>query len=146
MCFDLTVLVLSTIGLVFAPGRNRSGLYNLLIRDGLVYFIVAFSSNAVAVILILLNLNPIMNVIAAVPAAAVSSTVACRSFVRLSTYSHSAVVHNASSQRSRANSTKDPKTLTANVKDRSVVGLRSEPFAVGGRSEGVHVQMETFVR
>lgn len=173
MSFDLIVLVLSTIGLVFAPGRNRSGLYNLLVRDGLVFFIgeslrlgapakhlmtkthnpsyplVAFTSNTVAVVLILLNLNPIMNIIASVPAAAVSCTVACRSFVRLSTYSHSTVVH-GSVGRSRAGShsqsgskmrTKDRNNTTNNAN-----AIKSEPFAVGGRNnEGVHVQMETFV-
>ncbi|KAG8969622.1 hypothetical protein FRB90_010722 [Tulasnella sp. 427] len=147
MSFDLIVLVLSTVGLVFAPGRNRSGLYNLLVRDGLVFFIVAFTSNAVAVVLVLLDLNPVMNVIASVPAAAVSCTVACRSFVRLSTYSHSTVVH-TSVQRSRAGSHSQSGTKMKTSKDRNNTAgqIRSEPFAVGGRNnEGVHVQMETFV-
>lgn len=148
MAFDLIVLVLSTIGLVFAPGRNRSGLYNLLVRDGLVFFIVAFTSNTVAVVLILLNLNPIMNIIASVPAAAVSCTVACRSFVRLSTYSHSTVVH-SSVGRSRAGSHSQSGSKMR-TKDRNNTNnanaIKSEPFAVGGRNnEGVHVQMETFV-
>ena len=39
MAFDLIVLLLSTFGLVFAPGRTRSGLYTLLVQDGLVFFI-----------------------------------------------------------------------------------------------------------
>ncbi|KAG9032012.1 hypothetical protein FS837_002841 [Tulasnella sp. UAMH 9824] len=146
MSFDLIVLVLSTVGLVFAPGRNRSGLYNLLVRDGLVFFIVAFTSNAVAVVLVLLDLNPVMNVIASVPAAAVSATVACRSFVRLSTYSHSAVVH-TSVQRSHANShTGSGNKMRSKDRNGTSNAIRSEPFAVGGRGpNGVHVQMETFV-
>lgn len=103
--------------------------------------IVAFGSNTVAVVLVLLNLNPIMNVIACVPAAAVSATVACRAFVRLSTYSHQTYVHNTTG-RSRAPSHSNSKVAS---KERTV-GLRSEPFAVGGRDQGgIHVQMDTFV-
>ncbi|KAG8897482.1 hypothetical protein FRB99_008123 [Tulasnella sp. 403] len=139
MSFDLIVLVLSTYGLLFAPGRSRSGLYTLLIKDGLVYFIVAFTSNTVAVILVLLDLNPVMNIIASVPAAAISATVACRSFVRLSTYSHTTYVHNTS--RSRANST----AKVSSAKGPTNIGVKSEPFAVGGRGgDGIHVQMDTF--
>jgi len=37
--------------------------------------------------MLLLNLNPVLNVIAAVPACMVTSTVACRAFVRLNMWS-----------------------------------------------------------
>ncbi|KAG8909586.1 hypothetical protein FRC00_009830, partial [Tulasnella sp. 408] len=87
-----------------------------------------------------------MNVIASVPAAAVSATVACRSFVRLSTYSHSAVVH-TSAHRSHANShTGSGSKMRSKDRNGTSNAIRSEPFAVGGRGpNGVHVQMETFV-
>ncbi|KAG8880724.1 hypothetical protein FRB98_004765 [Tulasnella sp. 332] len=84
MSFDLIVLVLSCWGLVRTSGR--SDLWTLLFKDGIVYFIVAFSANCCAAVLILLNLNPAMNIIMSVPAAVASAIVACRGFVRLSTW------------------------------------------------------------
>lgn len=109
MIFDFIVLVLSTIGLLRLPGRSGFGLWNLLLKDGVFFFLgelavlftalrtttprsllfsrtAAFTANLVDVIVILLNLNPVMNVIVSVPAAAVAATMACRSFVRLNTY------------------------------------------------------------
>ena len=84
MAYDLIVLVLSSIGLIRTSGR--SDLWALLFKDGIVFFIVAFTANCIATVLLLLNLNPVMNIIATVPAAVASTTVACRGFVRLSTW------------------------------------------------------------
>lgn len=55
MSFDLIVLVLTTVGLVLSPGR--SSLWQLLFRQGIVYFFVAFVSNLIAATFLLLNLN-----------------------------------------------------------------------------------------
>ena len=41
MCFDLVVLLLTAIKLAFF-GSQRSHLMNLLFRDGLIYFIIAY--------------------------------------------------------------------------------------------------------
>ncbi|KAG8994081.1 hypothetical protein FRB90_000538 [Tulasnella sp. 427] len=84
MGYDLLVLLVSSIGLIRTTGR--SDLWSLLFQDGIVYFIVAFSANCVATVFLLLDLNPAMNIMATVPAAVASSVVACRGFVRLSTW------------------------------------------------------------
>ncbi|KAJ8089230.1 hypothetical protein PM082_014478 [Marasmius tenuissimus] len=42
----------------------HSGLVKLIFRDGLAYFAVAFLSNLVAVIFALLDLNPIIDIMA----------------------------------------------------------------------------------
>lgn len=84
MAVDFTILVLTSIALYrFSYSGVRSGLWNLLFRDGLVYFLVTFSFNAVPAILNVLQLNNVMNVIATVPAATVASIAACRLVIRL---------------------------------------------------------------
>ena len=55
MLFDLTVLVLTTIGLLVSA--NRSSLWQLLFRQGIIYFLVAFIVNTLPVIFLVLNLN-----------------------------------------------------------------------------------------
>lgn len=55
MSFDLIVLTLTAVGLVLSPGR--SSLWQLLFRQGIVYFFVAFVSNLIAATFLLLNLN-----------------------------------------------------------------------------------------
>ena len=93
MCFDLVVLILTTVKLVF-PGGRRSALMKMLFRDGLIYFVIAyvlsrpggdteqatdgrsfsFVANLIATVFMLLNLNAIMSVIFNIPAA-IASTV-----------------------------------------------------------------------
>ncbi|CCM02831.1 uncharacterized protein FIBRA_04943 [Fibroporia radiculosa] len=84
MAFDFVTLVFTLVALI--PKKSRSDLWTLLFRDGLVYFIVAFCFNALPAILNILNLNVMMNVIAAVPAAVISAMAACRAVVRLHEY------------------------------------------------------------
>ena len=55
MSFDLLVLLLTTIGLVMSPGR--SSLWQLLFRQGMIYFVIAFLANLISTIFLLLNLN-----------------------------------------------------------------------------------------
>ena len=55
MLLDLTVLVLTAIGLLMSPGR--SSLWHLLFRQGIIYFLVAFIANVVPTVFVLLNLN-----------------------------------------------------------------------------------------
>jgi len=96
MSFDLVVLVLTTIGLVRSPGR--SSLWQLLFRQGVIYFLIAFVANTVTVVFLLLNLNVIMSAIFSFPASTASSIAACRSFVSLTNfrpkgvYAHAAVI------------------------------------------------------
>ena len=84
MSFDLLVLIVSTIGLVRSPGRST--LWSLIFRQGIIYFFVAFVANSIPAIFLLLDLNPVMNIMFAIPAALASAIVACRSFVSLSEY------------------------------------------------------------
>jgi len=145
MIFDFLVLLLSTIGLLRVGGRSGSGgsgLWSLLIKDGLVFFIVAFGSNLVEVILLLLNFNPVMNVMASLPAASITATVACRLFVRLSTYSGPVIELRTSAHRlTRPNGTGTRKV--------GVVDQLRTAAAVGGpkhqTQSGVHVQMDTYI-
>jgi hypothetical protein len=51
--------------------------------------VVAFVANLAVVVLLLLDLNPIMNLMLTIPAIACTSTVACRCYVSLSTYTTS---------------------------------------------------------
>lgn len=55
MSLDLIVLVLTMVGLVISPGR--SSLWNLLFRQGVIYFLVAFVANVVPTVFLVLNLN-----------------------------------------------------------------------------------------
>ncbi|KZV92934.1 hypothetical protein EXIGLDRAFT_613689, partial [Exidia glandulosa HHB12029] len=45
MSFDAVVLVLSVVGLLGSTAR--SNIWNLLLKDGIIYFVVAFSANTV---------------------------------------------------------------------------------------------------
>ncbi|KAG9004461.1 hypothetical protein FRB94_002332 [Tulasnella sp. JGI-2019a] len=143
MTFDLIVLMLSCWGLIKTSGR--SDLWSLLFKDGIIYFIVAFSANCCAAVLILLNLNPAMNIIMSVPAAVASAIVACRGFVRLSNWSNREVYlpsHVQTGPNGR------PAMSAAGGKDNSftkppriatVTGL-STPAA----PQGVHISMEAY--
>ncbi|KAJ8507690.1 hypothetical protein ONZ45_g9972 [Pleurotus djamor] len=134
MSFDFLVLCLAAWKLAF-PGNiaPRSRLVNLIFHDGLIYFVVAFLANLIAVIFMKLNLNPVMSIIANVPAAIVSTIVACRAVRRLNNYTNKGP--------EVFQSTNNGTTLAfrsgAQTANRPKVDTKSN-------SEGVHVQMETF--
>ncbi|KIJ62162.1 hypothetical protein HYDPIDRAFT_176691 [Hydnomerulius pinastri MD-312] len=85
MIFDFTVLCLTGWKLAF-PASGRSKLIKLIFGDGLIYFLIAFLSNMLATIFMLLNLNAVMSIIANVPAAIASTIVACRVVRRLTNF------------------------------------------------------------
>ncbi|KAJ7904319.1 hypothetical protein B0H14DRAFT_2662270 [Mycena olivaceomarginata] len=95
MGFDFIILVATAVALM---GRHsaRTDLWRLLFTDGLCYFVVTFSMNCIPAVLNLLNLNSPMNVIATIPAAAVSSMAACRAVMRLLDYNSDIYVHSVS--------------------------------------------------
>lgn len=136
MCFDFTVLVLTAVKLAFpAKASQRSRLMTLIFGDGLIFFIVAFFANLIATVFMLLNLNPVMSIIANVPAAIASTVVACRAVRRLTNYTSPGAEVFSSTQAS---------TLAFSRRR-----LTSAPtFSVGDKSklDGVHVQMETFAQ
>ncbi|KAF8332752.1 uncharacterized protein EI90DRAFT_2917914 [Cantharellus anzutake] len=84
MSFDFVVMVASVVGLLYTGGR--SSLWILLFKQGVVYFVVAFTANLIPAVFLLLDLNPIMNIMFTIPAATATSIVACRSFVSLTDY------------------------------------------------------------
>ncbi|ESK92565.1 hypothetical protein Moror_4364 [Moniliophthora roreri MCA 2997] len=85
MGFDFAILCISAYKLGTAPGK-RSELVQLLWYDGLIYFVVAFLANMIALIFAILDLNPVMSVIANVPATTISMIAACRAVRRLSLF------------------------------------------------------------
>ncbi|KAF8843884.1 hypothetical protein BDN67DRAFT_896047 [Paxillus ammoniavirescens] len=87
MVFDFTVLSLTGWKLAF-PASGRSRLIKLVFGDGLIYFVIAFLSNLLATIFMLLNLNAVMSIIANVPAAIASTIVACRAVRRLTNFTN----------------------------------------------------------
>ncbi|KAG2118957.1 uncharacterized protein F5147DRAFT_757360 [Suillus discolor] len=84
MSFDFLILVMTLF--VLRKRFRHEDLSGLLRRDGLVYFLITSTCNTVPAVLAALNFNNEMNVIAMVPAAAVSAITACRVFIHLDAY------------------------------------------------------------
>ncbi|KAI9001230.1 hypothetical protein BD414DRAFT_452439 [Trametes punicea] len=82
MGFNLVLTVVHVIGLM--QRDHGATFWQMLFEDGLIFYLVAFSCNALPAILSVVNLNSIMNVIASVPAAVLTTMAACRSVTRLS--------------------------------------------------------------
>ncbi|KAH9934540.1 uncharacterized protein BXZ73DRAFT_45839 [Epithele typhae] len=129
MCFDLVILSVSMYKLVVSARTGRSQLMSLLFQDGLMYFFIAFLSNMLAVVFILLNLNAILSVIFNIPAAIFSTIVACRAVRRLNNFA-----------------TKGPEIFSSTGHS-----FRAAPTAgnvvaptKSDLHHGVHVQMQTF--
>ncbi|KAK1225104.1 hypothetical protein PQX77_011973 [Marasmius sp. AFHP31] len=140
MIFDLLVLSLTAWKLVLnAPSSRamgRSRLVVLIFGDGLIYFIIAFFANLLATIFMLLNLNPVMSIIANVPAAIATTIVACRAVRRLAKFTHSGPEMFSSTQAS---------TLAFRNTSKNSGFQRPKVTTTGmGQNEGVRVQMETF--
>ncbi|KAF9078712.1 hypothetical protein BDP27DRAFT_1206997 [Rhodocollybia butyracea] len=137
MCFDFTVLCLTAWKLVInAPSSKvmgRSKLVVLIFGDGLIYFFIAFLSNLIATTFMLLNLNAVMSIIANVPAAIASTIVACRAVRRLALFTSSGPELFASTQASTLAFRSNSKSTTQRPRLNTTL-----------KSEGVHVQMETF--
>ncbi|KAL1671466.1 hypothetical protein EV122DRAFT_295479 [Schizophyllum commune] len=56
IAFDFTVLIFTTVALTYKHSA-RTDLWKLLFQDGLVYFLLTFSSNCIPAVLNVLNLN-----------------------------------------------------------------------------------------
>ncbi|KAG8862238.1 hypothetical protein FRB96_001817 [Tulasnella sp. 330] len=140
MAFDFGVLVVTSVGLYRLPGRQVSGnhLWSMLFKDGLVFFLVAFTSNLIAVIFVLAELNPIMSIIATIPAASISTVVSCRLFIKLTTYNDGISSNHTTAGRTGA--AMISKTVRKTAAD-PFQGSRADILSNGG----VHVQMDTFV-
>ncbi|KIM46554.1 hypothetical protein M413DRAFT_318108 [Hebeloma cylindrosporum] len=138
MCFDFIVLLLNTYKLIGITSSGnlmgRARLTHMIFTDGLIFFILAFLSNLVTTVFLLLNLNPVMGIIFNVPGAVISTIVACRAVRRLSNFAcNGGEIYVASSSNNRPTSRGDEKAMPS-------FNFKSMP-----RSE-IHVQMETFTR
>ncbi|KAG8847112.1 hypothetical protein FRB91_000183 [Serendipita sp. 411] len=96
MFTDLVVLIVTLAGLSWSPGK--SGLWRMLWEQGIMFFIVAFIANLIPAVMLLVNLNPVINIMFSIPAIAATATCACRCFVGLSEYARkgddmSAAIH-----------------------------------------------------
>ncbi|CAE6449931.1 unnamed protein product [Rhizoctonia solani] len=137
MAFDLSVLVVSTAGLLRSGGWQGSDLWKLLFRDGIVYFLVAFVGNAVAAVFTILHLNAAMDIMFTVPAAVFSTIVACRAVRRLSEWAHQDVyIH------SRSRSIQKGAGANANKKEAQRPGIQitMETYTAEREDEFYHVE------
>ncbi|KAJ1307641.1 hypothetical protein OPQ81_001735 [Rhizoctonia solani] len=114
MAFDLLVLIVSVAGLTRAGHGRGSSLWNLLFKDGVAYFTVAFIGNLIAAIFAILHLNPAMDIMFTVPAAVFSAIVAMRCVRRLSDWAGKDVyVHSSSRTASSRQQTSGGKKMNA---------------------------------
>ncbi|KAJ7660370.1 hypothetical protein DFH06DRAFT_394432 [Mycena polygramma] len=139
MVFDFTVLCLTAYKLLFPTG-GKSRLMSLIFNDGLIYFVIAFLSSLLATIFMLLNLNPVMSIIANVPTAVASTIVACRAVRRLTNYNATGAQMFGGGATTAASSLKFNNTGTTSGTATSIL----RPTVLTKPSDGVHVQMETF--
>ncbi|KAK7692885.1 hypothetical protein QCA50_004520 [Cerrena zonata] len=101
MLLDFLVLLLAAWGVqsFHPPSNRRIPLARLLVRDGIVYFLLSFVANLIATVFMVLNRNPIMSVMANIPAAltcAIASTRAVRALIMSRVEYESAVFDNVS--------------------------------------------------
>jgi hypothetical protein len=68
--------------------RGNSGLWNMIWDQGVIYYLTAVSANLVPAVVLMIDLNPIMNIIFSIPAIALTATVSTRCFVTLSEYAN----------------------------------------------------------
>lgn len=135
MAFDFMVLTLTAWKLAFPKG-GRSRLVEMIFGDGLVYFLVAFLANMTATVFMLLNLNAVMSVIANVPAAVISTIVACRVVRRLNNFANQGPEVFTSSSPSTNNALR----FNSGTASRGPANVSVARSTAGG----VHVQMDTF--
>lgn len=134
MGFDFIILIFTAIALL-ARHSARTDLWKLLFQDGLVYFLVSFSTNCIPAVLNVLNLNTPMNVVATIPAATITSMAACRAVMRLldfncnDVYVHSVSAAMAGANTNNSNSAPVPTTrqsLTSHFKSQKMGLTRPE--------------------
>ncbi|THH18566.1 hypothetical protein EW146_g2440 [Bondarzewia mesenterica] len=98
MAFDFIIFSVACFKLFWDSNERGFNIWNLLFRDGLIFFFITFACNILPAVFDLLNLNPIMNVISTVPSGTMASVAACRVFIQADkarqddTYTHQAAV------------------------------------------------------
>lgn len=79
--FDAVVLATTTIGILRMNGTSRIG--EVLIRQGVLYFVFTLCANLAITILTLLDLSPTMSLMASVPQSAICVLCASRLYIQL---------------------------------------------------------------
>jgi len=79
-------MVVTMAGLSWS--RGNSGLWNMIWDQGVIYFATAVVANLVPAVVLMIDLNPVMNIIFSIPAIAMTATVSTRCFVTLSEYAN----------------------------------------------------------
>jgi len=131
ICFNLGVLVLTAWGLAFKFGKKRSSrVATLIFKDGLIFFIAAFLVDIIAVVFIVLDMNPIMLTLANVLPTTLSTIVACRAVRRLANLNRAEMgVSGRASETAHRVRPSEASMLSTGHK----------------MHDGVHIHMETFV-
>jgi len=79
--YDFIILVLTILGI--SKTLSMSEKWNVLYHQGIIYFVFTCMINVPAMIFFLLQLNPAMSAMFAMPASAISSILSCRAVVGL---------------------------------------------------------------
>ncbi|SNX84427.1 uncharacterized protein MEPE_03136 [Melanopsichium pennsylvanicum] len=79
--FDFVVMMMTIVGVIRMNGGSRIG--QVLVKQGLQYFLATFLINALVAGLTLANLNPVMSLIGAIPSATVCVMCSTRLYVHL---------------------------------------------------------------
>ena len=77
-------MVVTMAGLKWS--RGNTGLWNMIWDQGVLYFVIAVIANLIPAIVLMVDLNPVMNIMFSIPAVVTTATVSTRCFVRLSEY------------------------------------------------------------
>ncbi|KAI0784015.1 hypothetical protein C8Q75DRAFT_406595 [Abortiporus biennis] len=142
LALDSIVLALTVYRLMLSGSakgyKSHSQLVRLLVRDGVLYFLIAFVSNIVVVVFDGLALNSVMSTITNIPGACFVSIAAMRAVRNLQI--HILPVDMFNSTKNKASS---------GGPDPSVIRFQRRPPTKPNdfitTTEGVHVQMDTFI-
>ncbi|CAL1710517.1 unnamed protein product [Somion occarium] len=83
LVLDLAILALTLFGLCRRHILNSGSLWVKIYKQGIFYFVAAFLVNVPMLVLVLLDLNPVMNVICAAPGVTVSIIASSRAVTSL---------------------------------------------------------------
>jgi hypothetical protein len=80
--FDFLVLALAVYGILIMNSRSRFG--DILIKQGVIYFLVSLAANIAITILTILKLSPLMSLMLSVPQSTICIIAATRLYSQLS--------------------------------------------------------------
>ncbi len=100
IAYDFMVLAL-TVGGIYSMQSSQTHLGNLLLSQGIIYFLATFVANAVVCGLCLARLNPIMSLVGAVPSSFVAMISATRLYTELAEQARPAASTYADDRRSQ---------------------------------------------